>query len=234
MTVIPTYNERENIEQIVGRVVATGCDVLVVDDDSPDGTGALAKALSAQNPRVEVLQRTGPRGLGPAYADGFAQVLASGAEIICQMDADFSHDPEDLPRLIAGIERGAGLVIGSRYVPGGSTPDWAMGRRWLSGAGNLYARVMLRSRIRDLTGGFRAWSAATLAAVEPATCESSGYAFQVEMAWRAERAGLGVVEEPIIFRDRRVGDSKMDRSIVVEAMRLVTEWGIRRRAARLP
>ncbi len=234
LVVIPTFNERDNIQAIVEAVVAQGCAVLVVDDASPDGTGDVADRLAEASPAVSALHRTAKRGLGPAYAAGFATALAGGWEVICQMDADFSHDPADLPRLIRRVDEGAGLAIGSRYVPGGGTPDWAYGRRLLSRAGNVYARAMLGSRVNDLTGGFRAWDRDALQHVDPAGCESSGYAFQVEMAWRAERAGYTVAEVPIVFRDRRVGESKMDRSIVLEAMRLVTVWAIRHRAGRLP
>lgn len=234
LVVIPTFNERDNIQAIVEAVVAQGCAVLVVDDASPDGTGDAADRLAEASAAVSVLHRTAKRGLGPAYAAGFATALEGGWDVICQMDADFSHDPADLPRLIRRVDEGAGLAIGSRYVPGGGTPDWAYGRRLLSRAGNVYARTMLGSRVNDLTGGFRAWDRDALQRVDPAGCESSGYAFQVEMAWRAERAGYTVAEVPIVFRDRRVGESKMDRSIVLEAMRLVTVWAIRHRAGRLP
>ena len=233
LVVLPTYNELENLEQIVGAIRAHGCRVLIVDDNSPDGTGDLADRLADATDDVSVLHRPDKSGLGPAYAAGFSWALEHGAEVVCQMDADFSHDPADLARLVHRVQAGAGLAIGSRYVPGGSTPDWASGRRALSGMGNLYARVMLGSRIRDLTGGFRAWHPTTLAAVDPSTCRSSGYAFQVEMAWRAERLGETVAEVPIVFRDRRVGESKMDRAIVIEAMRLVTRWGLARALPRL-
>ncbi len=236
LVVIPTFNERDNLSTIVDAVVAEGCSVLIVDDDSPDGTGDIADGLAAASEAVSVLHRTAKRGLGPAYVAGFSAALASGWDVICQMDADFSHDPADLRRLIRRVDEGAGLAIGSRYVPGGGTPDWSYGRQLLSraGAGNIYARTMLGSRINDLTGGFRAWDRGALERVDPSTCEASGYAFQVEMAWRAERAGYTVAEVPIVFRDRRVGESKMDRSIVLEAMRLVTQWAIRHRLGRLP
>lgn len=234
VVVIPTFNERENLTAIVEAVVAQGCSVLIVDDDSPDGTGEIADRLAEDSEAVSVLHRTAKRGLGPAYAAGFEIAVQSGSGVICQMDADFSHDPADLGRLIRRVGEGAGLAIGSRYVPGGGTPDWAFGRRLLSRAGNTYARAMLGSRINDLTGGFRAWDRDALIRVDPASCESSGYAFQVEMAWRAELAGYTVAEVPIVFRDRRVGESKMDRSIVLEAVRLVTMWAIRHRTGRLP
>lgn len=234
VVVIPTYNERENLESIVSAVTDSGYHVLVVDDASPDGTGELADKLTATIDGLDVLHRSAKQGLGPAYAAGFTRVLAQGAGIVCQMDADFSHDPHDLFRLVDRVRRGADLAIGSRYVRGGSTPDWALGRRFLSRAGNVYARAALGSHIRDLTGGFRAWRASVLAGLDPASCQASGYAFQVEMAWRAERAGHTVAEVPIVFRDRRVGSSKMDRAIVAEAMKLVTRWGIQAKTRQLP
>jgi dolichol-phosphate mannosyltransferase len=234
IVVVPTFNERENLTALIDAVTANGYQMLIVDDASPDGTGALADELAETLAGVQVLHRPAKQGLGPAYAAGFAEALRLGADIVGQMDADFSHDPADLPRLMQPVSEGADVVIGSRYVPGGSTPDWATGRRLLSSGGNRYARAMLGSRIRDLTGGFRMWRAAVLESLRPETCRASGYAFQVEMAWRAERAGRRVVEVPIVFRDRRVGESKMDRRIVAEAMRLVTGWGIRRVTRRLP
>lgn len=234
VVVVPTYDERDNIEPLVAAVRSNGYRVLIVDDASPDGTGEIADRLAATDPSVSVLHRPQKSGLGPAYAAGFAEALAAGAPVVCQMDADFSHDPDDLPRLVDRIELGADLALGSRYVPGGSTPDWALGRKLLSWGGNLYARLLLGGPIHDMTGGFRAWRSSALQSVEPGTCHASGYAFQVEMAWRAQRAGLVVEEVPIVFRDRRIGQSKMDRSIVLEAMRLVTGWGVRRLVRRLP
>lgn len=234
LVVVPTYNERDNLATLIERVRELGYRVLVVDDGSPDGTGRVADELAGADPGVSVLHRPAKGGLGPAYAAGFGQAIASGAPIVCQMDADFSHDPGDLPRLVAAVEAGADLAIGSRYVPGGSTPDWSLGRRVLSAGGNRYARMMLGGRTRDMTAGYRAWDVAALGALNPATCHASGYAFQVEMAWRAARQGFTIAEVPIVFRDRRVGESKMDRAIVIEAMRLVTGWGIRRMARRLP
>jgi dolichol-phosphate mannosyltransferase len=226
--VIPTYNERENLPHIAAAVTHQGYRLLVVDDSSPDGTGELADRLAANEPRMSVLHRRSKEGLGPAYAAGFDRALGEGAEIIIEMDADFSHDPVDLPRLIEAIDQGADLAIGSRYVPGGSTPDWPFGRRLISKSGNLYARLMLGIPIRDATAGFRAFRAEALQTLPYREARASGYAFQVEMAMRADETGLKVVEVPISFRDRTRGTSKMGTGIVVEAMRLVTVWGFAR------
>jgi dolichol-phosphate mannosyltransferase len=226
--VIPTYNERENLPQIAPAVTRHGYRLLIVDDGSPDGTGAVADRLAADDSRISVLHRGVKEGLGPAYAAGFDHVLAEGAEIVVEMDADFSHDPEDLPRLVAAVEEGADLAIGSRYVPGGATPDWPMGRRIISKGGNLYARLMLGFDVHDATAGFRAFRAEALRALPYRQARASGYAFQVEMAMRASQAGLKVTEVPITFRDRTQGTSKMGTGIVVEAMRLVTVWGFQR------
>ena len=226
--VIPTYNERENLPHIVAAVTHQGYRLLVVDDSSPDGTGDLADRLAADEARMSVLHRRRKEGLGPAYAAGFDRALGDGAEIIIEMDADFSHDPADLPRLIDAIDQGADLAIGSRYVPGGSTPDWPLGRRLISKSGNLYARLMLGIPIRDATAGFRAFRAGALQTLPYREARASGYAFQVEMAMRADQSGLKVVEVPISFRDRTRGTSKMGTGIVVEAMRLVTVWGLAR------
>jgi dolichol-phosphate mannosyltransferase len=226
--VIPTYNERENLPHIAAAVTHQGYRLLVVDDSSPDGTGELATRLAAQDPKVSVLIRPSKQGLGPAYAAGFDRALADGAEIVVEMDADFSHDPKDLPRLVMAVDDGADLAIGSRYVPGGSTPDWPWSRRLISKGGNLYARLMLGAPIRDATAGFRAFRAESLGRLPYREAQASGYAFQVEMAWKAHQMGLDVVEVPISFRDRTRGTSKMGTGIVLEAMRLVTVWGIRR------
>lgn len=227
--VVPTYNERENLEALVAAVLPNGFRLLIVDDGSPDGTGALADGLAGSHELVEVLHRPVKEGLGPAYAAGFKHALARGAQVICEMDADFSHDPQDLPRLVEAITSGrADLAIGSRYVPGGSTPDWPIHRRMLSQGGNFYARLLLGLEVRDVTAGFRAYRATGLAELHAETCEASGYGFQVELAWRARAAGLRVVEVPIIFRDRVYGESKMKGRIVVEAMWLVTKWGFGR------
>lgn len=226
--VIPTYNERENLPDISKAVTVHGYELLVVDDASPDGTGDLADRLATEDPRISVLHRSSKEGLGPAYAAGFDRALEDGADIVIEMDADFSHDPADLPRMVDAIGEGADLAIGSRYVPGGSTPDWPFTRRVISKGGNLYARVMLGIPTRDATAGFRAFRAGALRSLPYREAQSSGYAFQVEMAMRAHERGLNVVEVPIRFLDRTRGTSKMGTGIVIEAMRLVTVWGWKR------
>jgi len=231
--VIPTYNERENLEELVGAVLKHGYRILIVDDGSPDGTGTLANQLAAAHGAVEVLHRPVKAGLGSAYAAGFEQAAANQAQVICEMDADFSHDPADLPRLVDAVVSGAAdLAIGSRYVPGGSTPDWPLLRRILSQGGNLYARLMLGLHVHDATAGFRAYRAGSLADLDANTCQASGYGFQVELAWRATNRGLRIVEVPIVFRDRVYGESKMKGAIVAEAMWLVTKWGMGRLVGR--
>ncbi|GMR01751.1 MAG: polyprenol monophosphomannose synthase [Acidimicrobiia bacterium] len=226
LVIVPTYNEIENIEAIVAAVRDLGYDILIVDDGSPDGTGEMADALSAPDPGVLVIHREEKTGLGPAYAAGFKHGLSLGYEILCEMDADFSHDPADLPRLVAAVESGADLAVGSRYVPGGGTQGWPWYREAVSRAGNVYASVMLGLSIKDATAGFRAIRDTTLRKVDPSSCQASGYGFQVEMAWRTEQAGLEIVEVPITFKDRLYGESKMNAMIAVEAMGLVTRWGI--------
>jgi dolichol-phosphate mannosyltransferase len=226
--VIPTYNERENLEEFVNAVRRHGYRVLVVDDNSPDGTGELADLLASKDDLVGVVHRTSKQGLGPAYAHGFREATADGAAILCEIDADFSHDPAALPALIAAIDRGADLAIGSRYVDGGSTPGWPLHRRMLSKGANAYVKLMLRLSVNDSTAGFRAFRSEALGRLHPETCLASGYAFQVEMTWRAVREGLRIEEVPITFRDRRAGTSKMGLPIVVEAMWLVTKWGLTR------
>jgi dolichol-phosphate mannosyltransferase len=217
--VLPTYNEAENIEPIVAAVreqLPAGSRVLVVDDDSPDGTGRIADRIAAEHEDVEVLHRPGKAGLGPAYVAGFGVALAGGARLIAQMDADFSHDPADLPRLLAALE-GADLALGSRYVPGGGVAEWGPTRRLISRTGSAYARALLGVQIRDLTGGFKIFRREVLEGISLATVPSLGYAFQVETTYRALRAGFRVVEVPIVFRERRVGQSKMSGRIVLEA-----------------
>ena len=226
--VIPTFNERENLTQIVAAVTEQGYRVVVVDDSSPDGTGELADRIANDDPLVTVIHRPAKEGLGPAYAAGFDHALGTGAEIVVEMDADFSHDPGDLPRLVAAIESGADLAIGSRYVKGGSTPDWPLSRQAISRGGNIYARLMLGLPVRDATAGFRAMRSGALSVLPYRSAEASGYGFQVEMAWRAHQHRLAIVEIPITFRDRTRGTSKMGTGIVVEAMKLVTLWGLRR------
>jgi dolichol-phosphate mannosyltransferase len=227
--VLPTYNERENVEAIVAAVTRHGYRVMVVDDASPDGTGELADRLAGDNPLVAVLHRHAKEGLGPAYAHGFREAVVRGATIVCEMDADFSHDPDALPALVKAVDEGADLAIGSRYVDGGSTPEWPLHRRLLSRGGNLYAKWMLGLSVNDATAGFRAYRSETVSRLRADTCLASGYAFQVEMAWRASQAGMSIEEVPITFRDRTAGTSKMGLRIVLEAMWLVTKWGCARR-----
>lgn len=227
--VIPTYNEAENLPLIAAAITRLGYRLLIVDDDSPDGTGEIADGLADKSSLISVLHRTSKQGLGPAYGHAFGSLIDEGtAELIVQMDADFSHDPEAIPALVAAVESGADVAIGSRYVKGGAMPDWPMLRRFISRGGNVYAGLLLGLRTKDATAGFRCWRANSLEGLEYRDAEASGYGFQVEMAWMAERAGLDVVEVPIVFRDRTRGSSKMNGSIVVEAMRLVTIWGLRR------
>lgn len=227
--VVPTYNELENLPELVTAVTRHGYRLLIVDDNSPDGTGSLADRLAGSNPLVSVLHRAEKQGLGKAYGAAFDGLLANdAADIIIEMDADFSHDPADLPRLVKAVADGAEVAIGSRYVPGGSTPDWPLVRRLISRCGNLYARVMLGIQVRDATAGFRAFSTSALARLPYRAAQASGYGFQVEMAWRAHQEGLSIVEVPISFRDRTRGQSKMGLGIVAEAMWLVTKWGFAR------
>ncbi|MCP4308145.1 MAG: polyprenol monophosphomannose synthase [bacterium] len=228
VVVVPTYNEAENIELIAKAVRSHDLGLLVVDDGSPDGTGEIVDRLAAADERISVLHRSTKQGLGPAYAAAFAVALQSEAEVICEMDADFSHDPNDLPRLVEAITSGGDLAIGSRYVAGGGVDNWPWHRRWLSRGGNIYARTMLGTKIGDMTAGFRAFRADALRKLDFADCEASGYGFQVEMAWNASEAGMDVREVPITFRDRTRGTSKMGAGIAIEAMLLVTRWGIGR------
>lgn len=234
LVIVPTYNERDTIGSIARAVRSHGYDLLIVDDGSPDGTGDLADALAADDEGVHVLHRTEKAGLGPAYAAGFERGLEMGAEILCEMDADFSHDPADLPRLVDAVRTGADLAIGSRYVPGGGTEGWPWHRQAISRGGNLYATVMLGIGVEDATAGFRAFRDTTIRKIDPSSGEASGYGFQVEMAWRTEEAGLRIEEVPITFRDRTQGESKMTMRIALEAMWLVTKWGIRRVLGRGP
>lgn len=229
VVVVPTYNEAPNLAHMTAAVLLHGYRVIIVDDNSPDGTGKLADELSTTTDGVEVIHRPHKGGIGPAYAEGFSRAIERDAEVVVQMDCDFSHNPEDIPRLIHALEAGADLANGSRYVPGGDTPDWPWRRKLLSRGGNLYARLMLGIPVRDATGGFRAWRAQALSALPFAQARASGYSFQVEMAMRAVDSGLEVAEVPIVFRDRTRGTSKMGPEIVREAIRLVTVWGIKRR-----
>ena len=225
---LPTYDERENLGPIVAGILAAthDVDVLVIDDDSPDGTGRLADEIAAREPRVHVLHRAGKQGLGRAYLAGFEWALARGYAYVLEMDADFSHDPRYLPILLGRARTDADLVLGSRYVKGGGTVDWGLGRKLISRGGSLYARTILGVRVRDLTGGFKCFRREVLEAIDLPTVECTGYAFQIELTYRALRRGFRVVEVPIVFADRRVGQSKMSRRIVLEAVRKV--WSIRR------
>ncbi len=215
---LPTYNEHENLEQMLRALADKGVRVLVVDDNSPDGTGELADALAAELDFVDVLHRERKEGLGPAYIAGFRRALADGAELVLEMDCDFSHDPKDVPRLIAAVEGGADLALGSRYVKGGAIRNWGFVRRFVSAGGSFYARVLLGTQIRDLTGGFKCYRRRALEAIDLDAIHSKGYAFQIETTYRALRAGFEVVEIPITFADREAGGSKMSRTIVAEAI----------------
>jgi dolichol-phosphate mannosyltransferase len=221
--ILPTYNEAENLEAMVAAVLprlseaGVEATVLVVDDRSPDGTGAIADRLAAANPAVRVLHRARKDGLGRAYLEGFAAALEAGADLILQMDCDFSHDPADLPRLIAAAGA-ADVVLGSRYVPGGGVENWAVRRRIQSRGGCLYARLILGVPVRDLTGGFKCWRREALATLDLDGVDAHGYGFQIEMTYRAIKAGLTVAEVPIVFRERREGQSKMTARITLEAV----------------
>ncbi|HEY7707895.1 MAG TPA: polyprenol monophosphomannose synthase [Gaiellaceae bacterium] len=217
---LPTYDERENLEAMVsalGEVLPEGGRILVVDDNSPDGTGEIADRLAAERDDVDVLHRKRKEGLGPAYLAGFRRALELGAELVAEMDCDFSHDPADLPRLVAAAEH-ADLVLGSRYVAGGGTRNWGLVRRAISRGGSLYAQILLGLRIRDLTGGFKVYRRRVLETIDLGAIHSKGYAFQIETTYRTLKAGFRVVEVPIVFVDREVGGSKMSKSIVLEGM----------------
>ncbi len=224
--VVPTYNEAENIGQLIPRILELPrFRILVVDDGSPDGTGELVEALAEGEPRVALHRRPAKLGLGSAYVAGFRRALADGAEYIFEMDADFSHDPRYLPELLRAAEQGADLALGSRYVPGGGTTDWGLGRQLISRGGNLYAGIILGLPVADATGGFRCYRRRVLETLDLGRVRSNGYAFQIEMAYRSLRAGFTIAEVPIIFPDRRVGRSKMSRRIVAEA--LINVWKLR-------
>ncbi len=221
--ILPTYNEAENIEPIVAaaleQLALTGREhtILIVDDGSPDGTGRLADGLSERHPEVRVLHRTQKQGLGRAYLAGFEVALAEGAELVLEMDSDFSHDPADLPRLIAAADS-ADLVLGSRYVPGGGVENWGALRRLVSRGGSWYARTLLGVPVRDLTGGFKVFNRRVLEGIDLAGVHADGYGFQIELTYRAVQAGFGVTEVPIRFRERREGQSKMTARIALEAV----------------
>ena len=227
LVIIPTYNECENLEPITTAVLAAEprVDILVVDDNSPDGTGQLADGLAAKNPRIRVLHREKKEGLGRAYLHAFRWALDERYEYVIEMDADFSHDPKYLPTMLNEAMAGTDLVLGSRYVEGGGTVNWGPGRRAISRGGSLYARSILGVRIRDLTGGFKCFRRAVLEALDLGAVKSSGYAFQIELTYRALKAGFKIKEVPIVFEDRRVGQSKMSRKIFLEAVTMV--WKLR-------
>lgn len=219
--ILPTYNEAENVDAIVRAArsqLRDGDTILIVDDNSPDGTGKLADGLATELQGVRVLHRPGKQGLGRAYLAGFSEALANGADYVLEMDADFSHDPADLPRLIEAAEQGADLVLGSRYIAGGGVADWGMLRQLVSRGGSWYARTVLGVAVRDLTGGFKCFRRSVLEALNLENVHADGYGFQIELTYCAIKAGFRVVEIPIVFRDRRVGQSKMTTRIVLEAV----------------
>ncbi|HEU5085355.1 MAG TPA: polyprenol monophosphomannose synthase [Acidimicrobiales bacterium] len=234
LVIIPTYDEAENIADVVGRVhvAEPSAHVLVVDDNSPDGTGDLVERLIATDDHLHLLRRPGKAGLGSAYRAGFAWGAAEGYDVMVEMDADLSHDPAALPALLARIDAGADLAIGSRYVPGGSIPDWTWHRKALSRWGNRYASTLLDLDVADSTAGYRAYRASALADIDLGSVRADGYGFQIEMAYRVARNGGRIDEVPIAFTDRTRGTSKMSSRIVVEALVLVTWWGLRRVARR--
>lgn len=231
LVIIPTYNEADNIDSILNRLTAAvpSADVLVVDDASPDGTGRLADAQAAVHDHIHVLHRAGKGGLGAAYLAGFDWALDAGYDVIVEMDADGSHAPEQLPRLLSAMDH-ADVAIGSRYVAGGTVVNWPWHRQVLSRGANLYARILLGSRVTDMTAGFRAYRADLLRAIDLAAVTSQGYCFQVDLAWRSLQHGATVVEVPITFTEREIGASKMNGAIVREAMVAIARWGVRHRA----
>ncbi|KRF17455.1 dolichol-phosphate mannosyltransferase [Nocardioides sp. Soil797] len=232
--VIPTYNESLNIEWIVSRLrtAQPGVDVMIVDDNSPDGTGDLADKLAAEDSQISVVHRTEKAGLGAAYLNGFRVALDAGYDVIGEMDADGSHQPEQLHRLLDAL-RTADLVIGARWIPGGSVVNWPRSREILSRGGNLYVRMLLGVKIKDATAGFRVFKRATLEAIDIDNVESAGYVFQTDMAWRTLQAGLTVREVPIEFIERERGDSKMSGSVASESLKRVTRWGLHERWNRI-
>jgi dolichol-phosphate mannosyltransferase len=229
VVVLPTFNEVENIAAILAAIRANvpGADIIVVDDHSPDGTAGVAETVASELGQIKLLHRPGKHGLGSAYRNGFMMALDEGYDRIVSMDADFSHDPSAIPEMLRLIDAGAAAVIGSRYVPGGSTVNWSTQRRWLSRWGNRYTSFVLRLQIRDCTSGFRAYRADALRAISPSTTTAEGYAFLTELVRRLVRGGFKVMETPIVFLDRERGTSKMSGRIIAESMLLVTRWGIR-------
>jgi dolichol-phosphate mannosyltransferase len=234
LVVIPTYNERENLGPIITRLhdALPKAHALVVDDGSPDGTGELADTLAAADERVHVLHRTEKAGLGAAYVAGFRWGIEHDYAVLVEMDADGSHAPEDLPHMLDALTD-ADLVIGSRYVPGGKVVNWPKSRQFISRGGNLYSRLALGAKVKDITAGYRAYRREVLEKIKLGTVASQGYCFQIDLAWRTIEAGFTVVEVPITFTERAVGQSKMSKDIVREALLRVTKWGLRRRASQL-
>jgi dolichol-phosphate mannosyltransferase len=230
---LPTYNERDNVEQMLHALAPLGVHVLVIDDNSPDGTGEIADRVAAELDHVSVLHRDRKEGLGPAYIAGFRRALAEGADYVITMDCDFSHDPADVPRLVAACDAGADIALGSRYVSGGGTVNWGIGRRIVSAGGSFYARTWLSLGIRDMTGGFRCFRRTVLETVDLGTIETRGYAFQIELTYRAIRRGFTVAEVPIVFTDRTAGQSKMSRAIFLEAVRKVPQLRFRALAGKI-
>ncbi|MEO7124458.1 MAG: polyprenol monophosphomannose synthase [Lacisediminihabitans sp.] len=226
--IVPTYNEIESLTELLGRLRQSvpEADILIVDDNSPDGTGQLADSLAAQDQALSVLHRTLKQGLGVAYRAGFAEALSADYRYVVEIDADGSHDPAELPHMLRRARDGADLVIGSRWIPGGRVLNWPWMRQAISRTGNSYARRMLRSHIRDLTSGYRVFTATALRSLDLSTVSSQGYCFQVEVAWRIEFSDLQVTEHPIVFVERAAGRSKMHLGIVAEALLRVTVWGI--------
>lgn len=232
LVIIPTFNEKENLPLIIDRLLTAEperVEVLVVDDSSPDGTGELADELAAKEPRIHVMHREGKGGLGGAYIAGFKWGLERDYEILCEMDADGSHSPEQLHLLLDRIDAGAEMVLGSRYVRGGKTVNWPASRHLLSRGGNLYASIALGASLSDITGGYRAYRREVLETIDLDAVDSAGYVFQVDLAWRAVEAGFDVREVPITFTERELGESKMSSNIVTEAMAQVTKWGVAHR-----
>lgn len=228
LTVIPTFDERENLPIVVERLRAAvpDCDILVVDDNSPDGTGEIADAMSEADPKIHVLHRKTKDGLGGAYLAGFDWGLEAGYDVLVEMDADCSHQPEQLPLLLQAIEDGADLAIGSRYISGGKTKNWPAHRQLLSRGANLYTRLILGTKVKDITAGYRAYRREALQRLNLEGIDSKGYVFQVDLAWRSEQAGLKIREVPITFVEREIGNSKMDGNIIFDSMSKVTRWGL--------
>lgn len=235
LVIVPTYNERESLPSMIGRLRQTlpSAEVLIVDDSSPDGTGDIAESLADSDEAVSVLHRARKEGLGRAYLAGFEHGLRSGYRFVVEIDADGSHDPAELPAMLSLAKNGSDLVLGSRWVPGGTVLNWPWPRRMISRAGNAYARTVLGSRVQDLTSGFRVFRAESLRSVDFEAVASQGYCFQIELAWLFERAGFVVTEHPITFVERAVGRSKMHIGIVIEALARVTLWGFTKRWKRV-